>query len=85
MVSKLSRGSQGNPSATVVVGDRSLQLRATRDRGFTDWEITASSSGRPWDDLEAVCKRYITEGDRVATPMRILADHLDEIERSLAD
>jgi hypothetical protein len=85
VVPELSRGSQVNDSAYVVVEVRSLQLRATRDRGFTDWEITAPSSSKSWDGLETVCERYRTEDDRFATPMRILADHMDEIERSLAD
>jgi hypothetical protein len=85
IVPELSSGSPSFDFATVVVEVRSLQLRATRDRGFTEWEITAPASPYPWQPLGLVCQRFASEsGRRPSSTFGLLADHLPEIEQLVA-
>jgi hypothetical protein len=84
IVPELSSGSPHFDCASVVVEVRSLQLRASRDRGFTDWEITAAASRYPWQPLGPVCLRFASDNGRPSSTFRLLADHLPEIEQLLA-
>ncbi len=84
LVPELSNGSPSFDFATVVVEVKSLYLRATRDRGFTDWEITAPASRYPWQPLELVCQRFEPENGRQSSTLRLLVDHLPEIEQLFA-
>jgi hypothetical protein len=85
IVPELSSGSPSLDYATVVVEVRSLQLRATLERGYTDWEITAPASPHPWDSLEQVCRRFARNSVRSSSTFQLLVDHLPEIERDYAD
>jgi hypothetical protein len=84
IVPELSSGSPYFDFASVVVEVRSLQLRATRDRGFTNWEITSPASRYPWQPLELVCQRFAPENSRPSSTLRLFVDHLPEIEQLFA-
>jgi hypothetical protein len=84
VVPELSNGSPAMDFATVVVEVKSLHLRATRDRGFTGWEITAPASRYPWQPLELVCQRFAHENGRPSSTFRLLVDHFPEIEQLFA-
>ena len=64
--------------ATVVVQVGALQLRATRDRGVTGWEIGSSGSQPDWQPLDAVCARYSPE--QSGNAFEILSRHFAAIE-----
>lgn len=84
IVPELSSGSPSFDFASVVVEVRSLQLRASRDRGFTSWEITSSNSSDPWQSLERVCQRFAPKDGPSPSTFHLLVDHLPEIEQFLA-
>jgi hypothetical protein len=77
---ELSEGSPSMDFATVVVEVRSLQLRASRDRGFTSWQITAPGSRYAWQPLDLVCQQFASNEGLYST-FRLLRDHLPQIER----
>ena len=81
VVPELSRGSPRNDFACVVVEVRSLQLRATRDRSYTSWEISSRTS--PWEPLEDLCEKLAPK-NQIHSPWRFLNEHLLEIEQVLA-
>jgi hypothetical protein len=84
VVTELSHGSPSFDFASVVVEVRSLQLRATRDRGVTGWEVTAPASDYPWQPLDLVCQSFSSENGRPPSNLRLLVDHLPEIEQLFA-
>jgi hypothetical protein len=84
IVPELSGGSPSMDFASVVVEVRSLQLRASRDRGYTSWEITSPESREPWQSLELVCQRFAPMEGFSPSPLSQLADHLPEIEQLFA-
>jgi hypothetical protein len=81
LVPELSNGYPSFDFASVVVEVRSLQLRATRDRGLTSWEVTAPASRYPWQPLELVCQRFAPEKGSPLSTIQLLVDHLPEIEQ----
>ena len=85
VVPELSNGSPYFDFASVVVEVRSLQLRATRDRGLTGWEITAPLFRYSWQPLELVCQRFAPENGCPPSTFRLLVDHLPEIEHLFAN
>jgi hypothetical protein len=82
IVPELSSGLPYFDFATVVVEVRSLQLKATRDRGFTSWEVSSRTS--PWEPLEIVCQRFAPHNSSPQSPFKLLSDHFSEIEKLLA-
>ena len=84
IVPELSSGSPSFDWASVVVEVRSLQLRASRDRGGTAWQITAPASRYPWQPLELVCQRFAPANGRPSSTIGLLVDHLPEIEQLFA-
>src|ERR1700739_685880 len=62
----------------------SLQLQATRDRGFTRWKITAPGSRHPWQPLDLVCQGFAASSKGPYSSFRLLRDHLPEIEQLFA-
>lgn len=82
IVPELSSGSPYFDFATVVVEVRSLQLKATRDRGFTSWEVSSRTS--PWQPLEIVCQRFVPHNSSSQSPSKLLREHFFEIEKILA-
>ena len=85
IIPELSKGSASFDFATVVVEVRSLQLQATRDRGFTGWKITAPGSRYPWQPLDLVCQRFTALNRGPYSSFQLLRDHLPEIERLFAN
>jgi hypothetical protein len=78
-----SEGSPYMDFATVVVEVRSLQLRASRDRGFTTWQISSPGSRYPWQPLDLVCQQF-APNERLNSTFRLLRDHLPQIEALFA-
>jgi hypothetical protein len=85
VVPELSSGSPYFDFASVMVEVRSLWLRATRDRGTTEWEITSRSSGSPWYPLESVCQKFASKDSHLSSTLRVLYDHFLEIEHFFAN
>jgi hypothetical protein len=76
----------GNPSfdwASVVVELNSVLLRASRDRGYTDWYITAKGSRYRWQPLDPLCRKLATDPGATLSMYRALKDHLPELEKNL--
>ena len=80
---ELSTGSPFMDFASVVIKVRSLQLRATRDRGDTSWEISSRNSS--WQPLDLVCQRFASENIRLISSPQILCEHLPQIEQFLEE
>jgi hypothetical protein len=83
IVPELSNGYPSMDFASVVVEVRTLQLRATRDRGWTEWEITSATSRDSWQSLDLVCRKFAPTQGFSPSNMRLLVDHLSEIEQLL--
>jgi hypothetical protein len=76
---EMSKGEPSMDFATVVVEVRSLQLRASRDRGSTTWQITSPGSRYSWQPLDLVCQQ-LAPNEGLCSTFRLLRDHLPQVE-----
>ena len=82
----LPEQSHGEPTmdfATVVLELPSIMLRATRDRGNIDWEVSLKSTESPWESLQLIVTRIRPEASM--TLRHVLENHRAEMEWLLAN
>jgi hypothetical protein len=79
----LDEQSKGHPSfdwASVVIQLDRLYVRASRDRGYTDWYVSPDATSRSWISLGLVLKKIAPTLGSPCSEYQGLRFHLREIE-----
>jgi hypothetical protein len=76
-----SSGARTMDFATVVLELPSILLRASRDRGFIDWDLSLKSSDSPWEPLNRIVQKLQPDGS--ITLRDVIEKRLPEIEQHL--
>lgn len=83
IVDEESEGSPSFDQATVVIRIQSIKVRATRDRGFTDWYVTPGYQPNDWLPLMGVLKQ-LGFWQTPYSETILLARHFDQITQFLS-